>query len=301
MATVFNRTTSENVPRPRASLADMRVADFPIDVVCPKLFISLGTTARRCVSYVMRQLESKYSGIPKATQFAILDADADGISRFGQYAISLGVDGAGTDPVIGREILGGFFEDVRSGITNRFRRAFDANDLPVAMHAKQAMDVVVIGTCGGTGGGAIDPIITLVHEISQRFKIRDLRVHVHLVGPEIQLRDIDRNPSHEQQMMIPDTYSQNLGRIYHDFTNGDAVLHEKTMDGRSVTIRPQQRVMSLQVVDQGNGAFDFLKIDHLVEMVGRALFQQYFTAAGTNFFGRYRDDLGTGIRDGRPE
>ena len=87
--------------RPRVSLEQTQEADFAIEVVCPKLFVGLGTTARRCLLGVLTRLESRFGMVPNVTQFAIIDADANGMKQYDPHGIGLGIDGGGTDPVLG--------------------------------------------------------------------------------------------------------------------------------------------------------------------------------------------------------
>ena len=94
--------------------------------------------------------------------------------------------------------------------------------------------------------------------------------------------------------MVQDTCANNLVKIFADLAD-DSILKELRPDGTELRIRAADRVWSLTVVDQSNGAFEFTTVDQMVEMLSDACLFSHFTEAGKFLEDRNRDheDLGT--------
>lgn len=298
---LFTRRRSpqtREMPTASFSAEDTMGLGIPIQMAMPKFFIGLGTTASKVTHGCMENLKREVGRIPSIVGYLNIDADVDGGRHARGHTIKIGVDGAGTDPVNGR----GLFLEHRGQICDAFLAHLDGLFVPdpamkTELPAKRCTSFVVVAGCGGTSGGCLDPTISMIHDVARRKQMRELRVYVALIGPKIAINDIRRSVTAAQTAMIPDTFGQNLERLYDDLAF-ERTVREERENGTTFALSSVDRVFSLQIIDQSNSQADFSVTEELVGMLADSLFLQHFTSAGMHHDGRFCDERRIGAYTG---
>jgi hypothetical protein len=269
------------------SLDDLNLIGVPMRSTTPKLFIGLGGMSSRIVHSLGRCLIDECGRLPGMFEYLNVDADAPDAEMDSTRFVRIANDGVGTDPRLGRKVLSNNRSQLKQALESRLDRLFGAPDalLRVSKNAFECTSAVIIAGSGGCGGGGLDLLIDLFHECADTRGMRERRMYVTIIGPEISVNDITRVVTPAQREYIPDTFAQNIQRICWDIANENPAERisslEPTLDN--------ERVFSVQVLDQRHSHASFARASEFEEMVALSLFCQHFTVAGMHFDSRLRD------------
>lgn len=248
----------------------------------PYYVVSMGTTGAAIARRVFAPLRRHLGRRPKSVNYLMVDAIAAPFDEHRRHFISIGTDGAGTMPHVGRAMFHQYYAEIKNAMLHHVDRIMRGNDplLQPAKTAREVMGFVVVGTgLGGTSGGSLDPTISLIHDVAQQLNITCPRVHVMMISPEMILNDISRQPIPEQVEMVNATYHQNMHRIL-GLMQLDGNVCERRPDGSEFYVRARDRVFSLHKADRSNGRVDFSTTSDLVATIADTLHFYLFTAAG---------------------
>jgi hypothetical protein len=276
-------------------LADSEAFGYSLCLPHPWVLLGLGTTGTGVVQTAMRFLADAAKRIPRACRHLTIDAAPTFHPEHLLQHIQIGTDGAGTNPHNGRRLFFEHYDLIRHALQEQIDELCRgaADFVTPAMAARQVTGFMIVAGCGGTSGGTLDPMISLVHDVAQRRSIQEVRVHIVLLGPGMPLRDSSRQPLPEQIRLIQNTYAQNLLRIY-GLKETPGFFREIRPDGTDFYVEASRRVTGIDKVDYTNGLADFATTDELVEMVGHAAFTCLLTHAGEHASERKRDHDGIG-------
>ena len=285
---------------PGFSASDTEDLGCLVRIATPTFLFALGSSMQSAVQGCIDRLHREVGRPPRQAGHLFIDADCPAVGTDTTHFVSLNINGAGTNPHVGRELSLEHRDKVYDAMQAHLDALFEPDSVcPAEKTARECTSFVLVGSNGGTSGGILDPMIDLVHEVARRRNIREPRVHVVLVGPDILVNDLTRSISPEQAVLIPSTFAQNVWKIYQSLTPG---APEREV-GRFASLRhggTPPRVFSLTIVDQTNGVSDWASTDDMTAMLADVLFFHCFTQAGIDFLGRTCDHRGCGGHDGTP-
>ncbi len=283
-------------PHVFACLADSQTFGYCLCMPHPWMLIGAGTTGTGIVQRAVRFIQDAAHRIPRGCRYLTCDAAPTFEPEHVLHHVAIGTDGAGTNPHNGRRLFFDHYDLVRHALQERVDELCrgTADFVTPAKAAREVTGFMIVAGSGGTSGGILDPLISLVHDVAQRRSIQDIRVHVVLLGPGMPLRDSSRQPLPEQIRLIHNTYAQNLQRIY-GLMQTPGFVREIRPDGTEFYVKATRRVTRIYTVDYTNGLADFATTDELIEMLGHATFTCLFTQAGKHAIERARDHDGTGV------
>lgn len=273
--------------KPIFSLDDMNTIGVPMRSTTPKLFIGLGGMSSRIVHDLGGCVAEECGRLPDMFEYLNVDADAPDAAMDSTRFVRIGNDGIGTDPRLGRKVVSNNRSQVKQALESRLDGLFGAPDalLRVSKNAFECTSAVIVAGSGGCGGGALDVLIDMFHECADSRGMRERRVYVTVIGPEISVNDITRVVTPAQREYIPDTFAQNIQRICWDIGSENPA---ERINSSAPTL-DSERVFSLQVLDQRHSHASFARASEFEEMVALSLFCQHFTVAGMHFDSRLRD------------
>ncbi len=262
------------------SLADTTRAGLSISMRSPTAVIALGSTASRVLFRLINHISSEFDFLPETIACLALDADASVPDQYRSHFMSFGHDGAGTLGSNGRAM----FLQERSKIAATLQRhllPLLAGDLrtPTQLTARELTSVHVVAGPGGTSGGALHPMIDVIHDVMQKLSIGKVHVHLHLIDPSIPICDIHRNLTAEKQEIVPSNFAANVQQVLADFAI-DETLQLKRVDGTTYLVRSQERVTSLSLYGRSNGRVDLQTSEEAETMLAWTLFQRCFRDCG---------------------
>ncbi len=253
---------------------------FALRMEMPALLYGLGTTGARMMSGVVDLVHRELGRLPASMNYLALDGASKESARSDGHFLCIDRHGCGTVPRRGSEQFYRHYGEIRLAVDRQMQTVspFDP-EIPVFYSPREALDVRIFAGCGGASGGMLHPMISLVHDIAQLRRIRDLRVHVVLMGPDMPMRDSARSTHSKQVATVSDTFSGNLLKIIADMCSA-AVLVEMRPNGTSFRLKAADRVWGLHLVDQSNAAFEWATTDGLTEMIAWQSFLEIFTHLG---------------------
>ena len=278
------------------SLADSERYGYPLWLPFPWLLVGLGTTGTDAIHTVLHFVHEAIGKIPKGCRYLTVDAAPTQDMEHQLCHVAIGTDGAGTNPHNGRRLFLDHYDLVKHALQQQIDRLCGsvADTISPLKSAREVTGFLVVAGSGGTSGGTLDPMISLIHDCAQRRSIQEPRVQVVLIGPGMPLRDSSRQPLPEQVGLIHNTYAENLRRIY-GLMQTPAHVRERRPDGTEFFVEASARVTGLQKVDYTNGLSDFATTSEFVGMLGHAIFSYVLTQAGEHARQRTRDNHGTGV------
>lgn len=292
------RRKHEPQHRLRYSLADTDRLGIPVWMRTVTFLIGLGSAASRAVCHTADHALHEWGFIPDVFSYLCFDADADFPPAHREHCFALGVDGSGTDATVGLELFLAKLGDIADVLISRFHLLLGGDHrCPTEATARQATSIHLVAGSGGTSGGAVQPMITLLHDIAGRMGILELRVHVHWIGPEVALLDINRTITPEQNEIVHATFAANLTRSFADLAVDRLQQHMRS-DGTTFCIRSRLRVLSQSLTGRSNGQVDSLTSADTEANMGWTLLQRCFTAAGIHHEGRTCDHRVIGAAHG---
>lgn len=280
-------------PAGPASTLGERPFGIRVDLTAATLVIGLGSTGGELGHRIMQMVIKENGGtVPPLCQYVLIDSDRNQAAESGwdpSNSCLLNIAGAGTLPQHGAKMVQDNWSHLRGLVGERLDRLMSAN-CPNRANAPpmQAVEVFLFAPCGGTSGGTISPMITLVHQVTANRRIVQTRVHAVLLGPDMTLHDPGRPMSPEQVQVIPATFAANLVRICGDIVS-PTTRTVGTPDGLSFLLEDSQRVFGLHLVDHSNGAHTYARTEELLDQLARTYLLRFFTAAGANHRARLED------------
>ncbi len=269
----------ERAGPPGFSLRDLEGWSGTIRIAMPTIVVAVGSTASDIVNRLMRSLMRAAGGLPRCVEYRMIDADTRAPTMDRSRFISTGVDGSGTNPILGKES----YEKpsvrrlVRAGLqrslTNvergdpRFRTLYPA---------RKVTGIDIVAGAGGTSGGYLRGVVEDALDVARARDVEEPRIRLTLIGPDISINDVTREVTRKQRELIPNTWAQNLAWVYGEIARGPG------------------RIFSVQVVDDTNEQCTFATNSALAQMVSHALFHQLFGTAGAYVEARTRDHRGYG-------
>jgi hypothetical protein len=246
----------------------------------PALLCGLGTTGAEMMGGVVGLIHRELGRLPASMNYLAIDGASKGSARSDSHFLCVDRHGCGTDPRRGSEQFTRHYAEIRLAIDRQIQTLslFDP-EVPVFYSPRDALDVRIFAGCGGASGGMLHPMISLVHDIAQLRRIRDLRLHVVLMGHDMPMRDTARSVHSKQLATVSDTFSGNLLKIIADMCSS-AALVEMRPDGTTLRLDAADRVWGLHVLDQSNGSFEWATTDGLSEMIAWQTFLEIFTHLG---------------------
>lgn len=289
------KTRGQAAPSRRYTLNDTRSPGIVNMVLACTYVVALGTTAGAAVKQMFAGLRSRFPHrLPDWIQYLLLDAAADQDDRHHGHVPDLGIDGSGTDPRQGRAI----FQKSAARISQAIKTHLDGlvrsrSGIPLKS-ARECVNVVIVAGCGGTSGGFLDPLISLLHERAQQRNIQAFRVHLLLVTPEMVLGDVSRELTPEQQEMISLTFAQNLQRTLAAIGEAGHWI-EAGQDGGTFLLPPGGRIYSLDLVGNSNGQTELSTCGDLSEMLGLSLYLRHCSPISLEIPQRHIDLVQLGV------
>lgn len=261
------------------------------------LVIAIGTTAGEAGHRVIRRVIETIGGtLPPLIRYLLIDSDGRKNGWNPQHAFIYGVDGIGTVPTEGRKAFLERWDELRGLISARIDQLVAAADVRHRMTAPlRAIDIYVIAGPGGTGGGGLDLLITLIHQIAHERGIEEPRVHVILLGPEMPLRDRTRSLSSAQYDLIPATFGANCLLIVNNVVSPE-IIQESPPTGPAFQLEACHRVYTVTALDWSNGSFSFSVTEAFLDMVADSLFLRIFTQLAADLAALDRDNRVTGLK-----
>lgn len=282
----------------RYTLADTDRFGIPLFMRTVTFVIGLGSAASRAVCHTAEHALHEWGFLPDVFSYLCFDADADFPPAHREHCFALGCDGSGTDATVGLELFLAKVAEIADVLISRFHLLLAGDHrCPTELTARQATSIHLVAGSGGTSGGAVQPMITLLHDIAGRMGIQELRVHVHWIGPEVALRDINRTITPEQNEIVHATFAANLGQSFADLTV-DRLQQYVRSDGTVFSIPTRLRVLSQSLTERSNGQVDCLTSADTEANLGWTLLQRCFTAAGMHHEGRTCDHRVIGAAHG---
>ena len=241
----------------------------------------LGTTGTRMANGAVHLLLRELERIPACLQYLMIDgASPDSIAVGNDHFISTDLHGCGTDPRQGELQFYRHYSEIHRAVDGQMQTISQFDPvIPVCYSPQEALGVWIFGGCGGASGGMLHPMITLVNDVAQQRRVRHLRVHVVLMGPDMPMRDNTRSVHPKQRCVVADTFSGNLVKIIADMCSS-VILAETRPDGTTFHMASADRVWSVTVVDQSNGSFQWSTTNELAEMIAWDCFLRIFTQLG---------------------
>jgi hypothetical protein len=288
------------------SARDTLSTGLRMEMFLPTLAIGLGTTGSELGQALVARAVRPLGRLPAPFDYLLIDVASRPAGNAGNRYIQIegGVDGCGTDPKRGRDLFATIpnYALLRSTLSSLIRGLGRPDPLvSVSKSPKEAVELWVLAGCGGTSGGVLHPLITLLHDVALDLNIAEPRIHVVLIGPDISLFDTSRQVIEAQRRIVPDTFVTNLVKLCGDRA-ADGCLTETRPDGTTFSIRAEQRTYSLTVLDRSNGAYDCATVGELLAMAAEALFARLFTPAAAYVAGRMCDHKVVGpVRTTTPE
>ena len=285
-----------HAPQPYAFTAnDIERIGYCLRLYASTHVLALGTTGSRIAHELVKKLlkELGSNRLPAGFNYLMVDAAAPhpGMDQDHFHRLAGGLNGAGTDPKRGFDLFCTVetYEQLRFTLGSHvvdFGRSDP--ELPCCVPPREAVDFWIIGGCGGTSGGALDPAIKLIHDVAQQRNIQHPRVNVLLIGAEISLGDRTRSVTTKQQQVVRATAAGLVCKLAGDMANSQPI-DETRPDGTSFSVSSSDRVWSLLLADQTNGQADCSTVDGLIRVVVEALFPRLFTMAGIHLGDRFKD------------
>ena len=280
---------------PFEALAAMHEAEpperlgFALRMEEPALLLGLGTTGTKIAHGVVARVCQELGRRSACMNYLAIDGASKDFAAKLDHFVCIDVHGCGTDPRRAVRQFYRHYQEIRCALDRQMLTVsqFDP-EIPVFQPPQEILAVWIFAGCGGTSGGTLHPAISLLHDLAQHRRIRNLRVHVVLMGPEMPMRDCTRGVHPKQVAVVADTFFGNLQKIIADMCSA-AVLVEKRPDGSTFRLAAADRVWGLQVRDQSNGSFDWSTTDELIEMISWECFLQIFTQLGNCEENRKKD------------
>ncbi len=299
IASLADEPTGRNRPSKEGlTWAEVSETTYPLQMRARLFMVGLGTTGSEVVQTVRTTLgeHRPWSGSLGCFQHLLLDAATapmhwdQGHFRLLEGEQGTGIDGAGTDPREGRArmLRERNYRDLRHGVNGMLLELAAVTSEWALPSLREACDLVVVAGCGGTSGGAIDPFVTLLHDVCRERNLSNARVTVVLLGPEIAIRDAGRSVTAEQARTIRATAAANLVKMLAQFSHTQPT-EEIRADGTSFHVPAGERIWDIAWFDQSNGSFDWPTTEEFVAHTAHCLFLRFFTAAGIHAAHRRAD------------
>jgi hypothetical protein len=260
-----------------------------------KLIYGLGTAGTNIASRISALVKREFGRIPSSCNWLGIDGATRDPSVDSHHFIGLDVDGSGTRWYEGYRRFLDSYSQIRYVVDQQIQNLSEYDPIvSVEKSPRDVLDVSIFAGCGGSSTGMLQPMISLVHDVAQNRRIKELRLYLVLMGADMPLRDSSRILVREQTLVIPDNCANTLMKIYADITT-PGTLEETRPDGSTFTVRSCDRVWAPAVIDQSNGQYEWSNTKDLVEMISWAYFLQTFTEAGKYIEDRDKDNRKLGV------
>jgi hypothetical protein len=257
------------------------------------LLCGLGSAATRTVCRAVDHVIAELGYRPNVLGYLCLEADAKFPPRHRDHGFAFGVDGAGTDPTKGLQLLLAKAPEIWNVLKSHFSTLLAADPrFRTELPPRQALTVHVVAGCGGTSGGAEQPFINLLHHAARVYSIQLPRVHVHRIGPDVPLADTSRNVSREQIEIVHSTFATNFGQSLNDLALDEVREVVRYHDGHKLAVPSRMRVTSHSLTTRTNGHVDCLTSSDTEEKLAWALFGRVMTSAGMDHDSHICDEIG---------
>jgi hypothetical protein len=250
-------------------------------MMVPSLLYGLGTTGSRIVQGIVSIVQAELGRLPNACNYLAIDGAALSMGVDQAHAISIDFSGCGTDATRGRRQFFRYYHLIRNSLNSHFEglATSDSQVTVLTNPGKAVTSWIFAAAGGGSGGGMLQPMVTLLHDVARQHGVGQHRVHLILVGADIPTRDSSRSVTPEQTLAIADNTATNLIKIFFDITSSATSVDHRP-DGTSFRMPAAQRVWAPYLIDQPNGSYHLPTVDDLIAMASWEFFLQIFTAVG---------------------
>jgi hypothetical protein len=282
---------------PSFSLSDLNKRGLRFFLPVATLVLGLGSTGSAVAHQLVRAMLREIGRLPEQFQYMLLDASPLQPDMDSTQFVQIGTAGSGTLADQGLKLFRQYASTIRDNLSRRVEHLFHHVDpeYPLRYTPREETAFWVIGGCGGTSGGTLQPAIATIHDVARDWDIAEPRIQVVQLGPEMATRDRARHLTPEQEKQIQANAAANLLKLAHDMANPAAIEETRPHDGTTFSLQASKRVHTLIVVDKSNGSTQFATTEQMIAMTVEALYARLFTEAGTYIANRSKDHHQTGF------
>ena len=150
------------------SLDDVDGLGLMLRMFVPTILIGLGTFGSRTVHRIVLHLNTELGRLPAACNYLNVDGAAPESDMDANHHKTIDLGGCGTNPNLGREQFRVHYDELRYILDKQVQDLSEIDpQVAVAHTPREATAFCVIGGSGGSSGGMLHEMISLVHDVAR--------------------------------------------------------------------------------------------------------------------------------------